>query len=828
MSQMSNPKDTFVRESEEGITELNNALLDLESDPDDDDAMESIFRTAHTLKGNAAAMGFEEFSELAHVMEDLLDEVRDDEIPVTTELMDLLFEAVDALDAMLSEVDRAGETSTDASDVVSRLRRIVEDGPDEGADAESDADAAETDTEPIASDAEAPTDDEPADGQPAGDVSDADSDVPDADSDVPDADSDVSDSSDVPAESDSGDVPAESDSSDVPAESDSGDVPADAEPADDAAPADASEEHTTVVDAEHGLTPDDDEGVYRARVDLGDPGMPGVDAMFVLEGIEDEYAMETDPERDAVENGEFDETFDVFVAADSHGAVAETVESIGQVDSAEVATVEPAADEADEPADDGSTDAPNDGSTNAADDGSTDAADDGSTDASDLFDTPETAAESADTDAEEPAEEPGEELDEDLKALFGVGDTETKNTTEETEDETISSVRVDVEQLDDLYGLVEQLVTSRIKLRREMEEADIASENLDELDKISSSLQNTVMDMRLIPLSAVVDTFPRLVRDLARDQDKKVDFEIDGRDIELDRTILTEIRDPLVHILRNAVDHGIEPPAERRAAGKSETGSIELRASRERDHVNIVVEDDGGGIDADGLRKKAVDEGIKTVDEVESMTDKEARELIFHPGFSTNEEVTDVSGRGVGMDVVRTTVKELDGQVDLHSTLGEGTRFELRLPVTVAIVRVMFVEVGGTEYGIPIKNIAEVTRSDEIEIANNEEVVRHNDELYPVIRLSRALQTDAGGQIAADGGDFEFADADGDGMLVRIRENTRQVALRCDEVLHQEEVVVKPLEGVLSGIPGLSGTAVLGDGDVVTILDVETLDAEGV
>jgi len=432
--------------------------------------------------------------------------------------------------------------------------------------------------------------------------------------------------------------------------------------------------------------------------------------------------------------------------------------------------------------------------------------------------------------------------------------------------------------LDDLYGLVEQLVTSRIKLRREMEEAGIDSENLDELDKISSNLQNTVMDMRLIPLSSVVDTFPRLVRDLARDQDKQVDFEIDGRDIELDRTILTEIRDPLVHILRNAVDHGIESPAEREAAGKDPTGHIELRASRERDHVNIVVEDDGAGIEADDLREMAVEEGVKTPAEAEALDDSEARELIFHPGLSTNEEVTDVSGRGVGMDVVRTTVKQLDGTVSLTSTPGEGSRFELRLPVTVAIVQVMFVKVDGTEYGIPIKNIAEVSRAGNTETVNKQEVVRHDGDIYPVIHLREVLQDDAtaggptpaaadgghpedgadgaeasgadgttaGGTDAADpdapsgadgpdesgdpddhggatgAGDILQRDGDG-GMLVRIREETRPVALHCDEVLHQEEVVVKPLEGILSGIPGLSGTAVLGDGDVVTILDVETL-----
>jgi len=728
---MSDAHKTFVRESEEGITDLNNALLDLEADPDDPEAMDLIFRTAHTLKGNAAAMGFEQFSGLAHAMEDLLDEVRDGEIGVTTELMDMLFEAVDILDAMLGEIDETGDTTTETAGLEERLRAV--------ADGEVELGGDDTATE---------TDAAAGDGADESDAADADA-------------------------------------------SDDG----------------ASDPETYA----HGLEAADDEGVYLASVDVGDTGMPGVDAMFVLEAVEESFpAVETLQGRDAIEDGEFDETFELYVRDEDAETVSAGLSAVSQVAALDVTTLEPS------PADDAA----------------------GADDATESADTETTGDEETVTD-ETDTEADGDETG-------GSGTTDTGSTTSSSE--SISSIRVDVEQLDDLYGLVEQLVTSRIKLRREMEEAGIDSENLDELDKISSNLQNTVMDMRLIPLSSVVDTFPRLVRDLARDQDKQVDFEIDGRDIELDRTILTEIRDPLVHILRNAVDHGVESPAEREAAGKDPTGQIELRASRERDHVNIVVEDDGAGIEADDLREMAVEEGVKTAAEAEAMDDSEARELIFHPGLSTNEEVTDVSGRGVGMDVVRTTVKQLDGTVSLESTPGEGSRFELRLPVTVAIVRVMFVEVNGTEYGIPIKNIAEVSRAGNIETVNDEEVVRHDGDIYPVIHLREVLQDDAAGgsptPAAADGGHPEESvdapaetvtdtdeagrddifDGDGDGgMLVRVREETRPVALHCDEVLHQEEVVVKPLEGILSGIPGLSGTAVLGDGDVVTILDVETL-----
>ncbi|WP_313692813.1 chemotaxis protein CheA [Halorarum halobium] len=753
----------FVRESEEGITELNNSLLALESDPDDAEAMDAIFRTAHTLKGNAAAMGFTSFSGLAHAMEDLLDEVRDGDIDVSGELMDLLFEGVDHLDAMLGEIDETGETNVDPSDTEDALRTLVEGGA-----SATEGEGTETDGQNGESEADDATDTAPGSGTGSAGESAG------------------------PDESTGAD---EADATD-----------------------DGSPERVDAADFEHGLDPADDEGVYRASVTLAETDMAGVDAMFLLQAVEGSFGdLTTDPEREAVEDGAGADGFDCYLTAGSSDEVSAGIDAASQVAAVEVATVEPAPDDGSDAESDVGTE-PESGAETGADSESGAQAD-GSTGAEA---TPGPASEEGD-EAKKPDDDGG-------NRSGGSSDT-------------ISSIRVDVDQLDDLYGLVEQLVTSRIKLRREMEEAGIDSDNLDELDKISSNLQNTVMDMRLIPLSAVVDTFPRLVRDLARDQDKEVNFDIDGRDIELDRTILTEIRDPLVHILRNAVDHGIESPAEREAAGKDSAGTVELRATRERDHVTIVVEDDGGGIEADALREKAVEEGVKTPAEVEAMDDDEARQLVFHPGFSTNDEVTDVSGRGVGMDVVKTTVKELDGHVTLDSTPGEGTRFEIRLPVTVAIVRVMFIEVNGVEYGVPIKNIGEVSRAGGLDVANGEEIVRHDGDIYPVVRLGELFADATGGGVGpavADGGsdrpqegkanrredapEARGEDAAGnDGMLLRIRGEKRPVALHCDQVLHQEEVVVKPLEGILSGTPGLSGTAVLGDGDVVSILDVETL-----
>lgn len=760
----------FVAEAEEGITDLNNALLALEADPEDDAAMDDVFRVAHTLKGNAAAMGYDDVSSFGHALEDLLDAIRQGEREVTPEVMDLLFEGVDVVEAMVAEIDADGAVVTDPSDVEARLREMEEHGTIGGAATDADIES-------------------------------------------------------------------------------SGSDEADADEIDDAPETELSEggqEDDPVPPVPDAATVLDSDTVVFCDVTIGETAMAGVDATFVMQALEREFdGYVTDPEPATLEAGEYDEGFDVFVAAEDPATVESTLNSLTQVEAVETASIGEGSAEGT---------ARNEAAVEAVDEAD------------------EIVEESAEKADEDRLTDRDEEADDTERAGDSASGASKRNGSDRDE---IKSIRVDVDQVDDLYGLVEQLVTSRIKLRRELEEADMESDALDELDKLASSLQDTAMDMRLIPFSQVSDSFPRLVRDIARDVDKRVQFDIEGDDVELDRTILTEMRDPLVHVLRNAVDHGIEPPEAREAAGKDPTGNVLLRAERDRDHVVIEVIDDGGGLDPDALREKAVAEGVESRDTVAAMSDEEAYDLVFHPGFSTAEEVTDVSGRGVGMDVVRTTARDLDGSVSITSEPGEGTVVRFRLPVTVAIVKVMFVDVAGTEYGIPIKSIAEVSRANDVEEVHGREIVRHEDDLYPVIRLGERLETvpdsasgshgsagtsgsrgsartqstgetdDGGVPVAADGGadtlnadaatpnaDTAARNADGAsvdatatdaGMLVRIREETRRVALHCDAVLDQEEVVVKPLDGPLSGTPGLSGTAVLGDGDVVAVLDVVSL-----
>ncbi len=383
----------------------------------------------------------------------------------------------------------------------------------------------------------------------------------------------------------------------------------------------------------------------------------------------------------------------------------------------------------------------------------------------------------------------------------------------ETDTESIQSVRVDVDQVDKLLNLVEGLVTSRVRLRHSVEADDdpqAIKQELDTLEDITSELEATVMDVRLVPLETVTNRLPRIVRDISRDQDKEVVFDIEGESVELDRSVLDQIGDPLIHLVRNAVDHGIEPPSVREDAGKPRQGTVRFEADRSRDRVTLTITDDGRGLSATGLREAALEADIMDQEALDELDDDDVYELIFHPGLSTAEEVTDVSGRGVGMDVVKRTIESLDGTVSVTSDPGNGTTVTMELPVTVAIAEVLFLEAGGEAFGVPLKVVQDIEGARAIETTDTARVLPSSDGEGPVVDLATQLQT--GTQTAAD-----------EGMVVRLRDDVRPVALHCDAVYGQQEVVVKPFEGFMTGIPGLSGATVRGRGEVVNILDVNSL-----
>ncbi len=1064
----------FVQESEENITALNNALLRLENDPDDEAAMEEIFRTAHTLKGNSGAMGFTDASNLAHALEDLLETVRSGGEPVTPALMDQVFDGVDLLEEMVDEVRRHGEPQTDPSAVIDELRAeadgatagitaptestvedllsavntpadsahdvyhvrldIAEDGGDsngvrvvealrdafdllgtdppepdiEGGDyggvfdaafaspvgetaisaalepvdavddaiitgaTEVAASAAAADESDAAAAVDADADDEPADDEAADDMSvdelleddevdqfddlddmvdevddmeglddlgeagsfadidadpeissgaddsaddslvdDTETTVEAADADEaessPEADDEVEDASSTFAElqeevdpvgfdelqdeldelefdeldeddevgfdeligeeaddddfepfdgdediSDgiedglAGNVDVEGDLLDDDATSEAGDAFGDVAFGEEDATDDVTASGGTDDPAADGVTASDDAeasgddsglsadaaGTSSGEPSLGDLGLGDGEES----GDGDGHADETDPD-DALGDIDFGgaaESDDGTGDADAGSSSGESAlsDALEETETTTAATTTDDAADASVPEDDSASDDDDSAAGDAVDTGGfgdVDIDDTGSVvdtgsvadEQFEGFDSPETDADASGAADSGVAEASTAAGDENAKGGSSAGGDERDDGSRAAIDQSgsssgtddVQSVRVDVEDIDNLMNLVEGMVTSRVRLRRAIERGEslaVLDDELDELEDITGELQDTVMDIRLVPLSSVTNRLPRVVRDISREQDKQVEFETTGGDVEIDRSILNDIGDPLVHLVRNAVDHGIEPPEERETAGKDPEGSIELRARRERDEVVIEIEDDGRGLDVDRIRRSAAEEGVADEQELAEMDDDEVYDLIFHSGFSTTETVTDVSGRGVGMDVVATTVSDLDGSVDVESDPGEGTTVRLRLPVTVAIADVLFVQSGEEEYGIPIKNVQEIGPVGEIETVDGEEIVRRDETEYPLLRLSEALDTPSSGR-------------NNDGMIVRIRDEIRPVAIKCDQVRGQQEVVVKPYEGVLGGIPGLSGATVLGEGDVVNILDVESL-----
>jgi two-component system chemotaxis sensor kinase CheA len=907
----------FVQEGEDHITELNNALLDLESDPNDEGAMDSIFRTAHTIKGNCGAMGFTKAADLAHAIEDLLDEMRAGRVAVSPETMDEVFDGVDTLEQMVDEVSEEGEPDTNPREVIDTLRGVIEEAP--GPDVRIEP-PSETEIETTLQAVEGPAEpeqqvyhvrlavDEDEDEEEGMLVLEALADAFDVlatnppqnviraedygtsfdaiissaigDDDITAALEAVDQVDEVLVTDvtehvgvDRGDDEIEVDDMEVEELLDSVSEFDDIEQkAEEMAEEEAMEELGEAgsfdeVDLEadddieiEGLLEDEElaEDDEIEESDLGEmedlePETEPDDANAVFNELQQEVEEveyeELEPELEELEFDEFsqdeemgfdelvgevddaggedlgafdsefdegddglDEVDELFEEAESEIEadpeaeemdVDELIEAAGE-DTAEVA------EELDVDMSDLSESEPSSG-TDTTDEAATEPAEDDDTDLGDIDELDDIGSE-FDSDFEDDAGEDGAfELDIEAEESEPVEAAESEAPSGDELAE-IESIRVDVSQVDNLLNQVEELVTSRIRLRRAIEndDLDVAEGELDDLETLTMRMQDTVMDIRLVPLEQVAGRLPRVVRDIAREQGKEIDFAVEGADVEVDRRILSELGDPLMHLVRNAVDHGIEHPDVREENGKPREGKVRIRARRARDNVVIEITDDGSGLGTEAIAEKAVDEGIVDAETVTAMAPDEINELIFEPGFTTAEEVTDVSGRGVGMDVVRETVQSLDGSVGVDSSSDEGTSIRLRVPVSVAIVRVLFVETGGEEYGIPVKNVDEITRMTRTETVDGEEVLTHDDKVYPLIELGEALETPG-------------PHANGDGMLIRVSDDVRQVALHCDAVSRQEEVVIKPYEGLLSGIPGLSGAAVLGEGNVVNILDVETL-----
>lgn len=380
------------------------------------------------------------------------------------------------------------------------------------------------------------------------------------------------------------------------------------------------------------------------------------------------------------------------------------------------------------------------------------------------------------------------------------------------------SVRVDIEKLDDLMNLVSELIIAKNGLvsaseNEEGSQSQQFNEQIEYLERITTNLHESVMKVRMVPIESVVNRFPRMIRDLSKKLNKEMELIMTGEETELDRTVIDEIGDPLMHMLRNAADHGLEPTLDRIKKGKPQVGTVRLNAYQDGNNVTIEVSDDGAGVDVEKVKASAIRKGTVTEEQAEMMSDKEVIDLLFQPAFSTSEKVSDISGRGVGLDVVKSKIEGLGGDVEVHSVLGEGTTFTVRLPLTLAIIQALMVEVRDEKYAIPLNSIVTVEDipATDIKLIQNKEVINLRGTVIPLVRLDQIL-------------DMEPQEEDPESMVVVIvKKGDKQAGLVIDNLIGQQEIVIKPLGKYIYIHKMFSGATILGDGEVALILDANTL-----
>lgn len=385
------------------------------------------------------------------------------------------------------------------------------------------------------------------------------------------------------------------------------------------------------------------------------------------------------------------------------------------------------------------------------------------------------------------------------------------------------SIRVDIDRLDSVLNLAGELVLSRNRLQRlglKLSELDIQTElaahfneAISQLDLVTSDLQLAVMKMRMQPVAKVFNKFPRLVRDLSRQTGKEIELKIRGEETELDKTVIEELGDPLVHLIRNSIDHGLESPDERALKGKPRCGTISLTAYQEGRHIMVSVEDDGKGIDPAVIKRSAVEKGLISMEDAERLSHSDILNFIFVPGFSTAKQISNISGRGVGMDVVKTNIMRINGTISTDSEVGKGTKITFRLPLTLAIIQALTVAAGSEVYGIPLSTVIENIRlrDSDIKTVEGREVIHMRNTVYPILRLAGLIK----GEFSAANSEWKYV------VIIGIGE--KRIGLLVDKLHGQEEIVMKSMGEYLKGTDGIAGACITGDGNVILILDVAGL-----
>ena len=733
----------FLVEAGEILEQLSEQLVELESRPDDADLLNAIFRGFHTVKGGAGFLQLHELVECCHIAENVFDILRKGERRVDSELMDVVLEALDAVNGMFTEVRERSPVTAATPELLAALARLAEpQSTDQAAPAA----------------AVAPVADSPSD-----DITDNEFEQLLDSLNAVKAQAEAAPCAPAPV---SGNAAASDEITDAEFESlldqlhGKGRFAVDAVvvPAAPAAPA------TPATPKTAGDSSDITDEEFEALLDqLHGKGN------FAVEALESAIASAPVPAAptaaavggDLISDHEFEALLDQL---HGKGKFAEIGTATGA--SAPVAT--PLAKAA----------------------------------------APQSVAKAVEPKAPEPKAEAAKAAPAPVRAPAAPPP-------EKPASEAETTVRVDTARLDEIMNMVGELVLVRNRLvRLGANSADEAmSKAVSNLDVVTADLQTAVMKTRMQPIKKVFGRFPRLVRDLARQLKKEINLELVGEETDLDKNLVEALADPLVHLVRNAVDHGIESPEEREAAGKSRGGKVILAAEQEGDHILLSISDDGKGMDPNVLRAIAVKRGVMDKDAAERLSDTECYNLIFAPGFSTKTEISDVSGRGVGMDVVKTKISQLNGSINIYSAKGQGSKIVIKVPLTLAIMPTLMVMLANQAFAFPLVNVNEIFHLDlsRTNVVDGQEVVIVRDKALPLFYLKRWLVRSAAHEEQREG------------HVVILTVGTQRIGFVVDQLVGQEEVVIKPLGKMLQGTPGMSGATITGDGRIALILDVPSM-----
>ncbi|MCO2909635.1 chemotaxis protein CheA [Pseudomonas aeruginosa] len=733
----------FLVEAGEILEQLSEQLVELESRPDDMDLLNAIFRGFHTVKGGAGFLQLNALVECCHIAENVFDILRKGERRVSSELMDVVLQALDTVNAMFDQVREQSEPTPATPELLAALARLAE---PEGA-------------EPA----------EPVQAPPAA--------VPPAEPAAP---------PEAPAQSASSDITDDEFEQLLDA------LQGDEAPASAVAEAPAAPAGDEISDAEFEALLDQLHGKGK----FVPPAVSAEPAQVPAKAVEPAAAAAGDD----ISDDEFEALLDELHGKGKFGDVPEAAGT-----PAAPAAAAPAAAPAPCPAPPAAA-----GGDEISDDEFESLLDElhgkgkfnGASEA-----VAAAAAVAKNIAAKSPAAKPVAPA----KAAAARPAAPDRPAASEAE----TTVRVDTARLDEIMNMVGELVLVRNRLvRLGLNSGDEAmAKAVANLDVVTGDLQMSVMKTRMQPIKKVFGRFPRLVRDLARNMKKEINLELVGEETDLDKNLVEALADPLVHLVRNAVDHGIESPEEREAAGKPRVGQVVLSAEQEGDHILLMITDDGKGMDAEVLRNKAVEKGLLERDAADRLTDLECYNLIFAPGFSTKTEISDVSGRGVGMDVVKTKISQLNGTVNVFSQKGSGSKIVIKVPLTLAIMPTLMVMLGSQAFAFPLVNVNEIFHLDlsRTNVVDGQEVVIVRDKALPLFYLKRWLVPSAAHE------------EQGEGHVVILSVGTQRIGFVVDQLVGQEEVVIKPLGKMLQGTPGMAGATITGDGRIALILDVPSM-----